>query len=164
MRLNIFSLKNLICLLTIISVFFLDRISKIKIVQHHLLNENGRIYLNDYLNLELIWNTGIGFGLLNLEAGIIYNSISIFIFLIVLVIVFFLIKSDLKEGFLYALIIGGAIGNLYDRAIYFAVPDFIDFHIGNYHWFTFNIADIFVSLGIILLIINELILKKNEKN
>jgi len=160
MRLNIFSLKNAICLLTIISVFFLDRISKIKIVQHHLLNENGRIYLNDYLNLELIWNTGIGFGLLNLEAGIIYNSISIFIFLIVLVIVFFLIKSDLKEGFLYALIIGGAIGNLYDRAIYFAVPDFIDFHIGNYHWFTFNIADIFISVGIILLVIKELKYKK----
>jgi len=160
MRLNIFSLKNAICLLTIISVFFLDRISKIKIVQHHLLNENGRIYLNDYLNLELIWNTGIGFGLLNLEAGIIYNSISIFIFLIVLVIVFFLIKSDLKEGFLYALIIGGAIGNLYDRAIYFAVPDFIDFHIGNYHWFTFNIADIFISVGIILLVIKEVKYKK----
>ena len=160
MRLNIFSLKNLICLLTIISVFFLDRISKIKIVQHHLLNENGRIYLNDYLNLELIWNTGIGFGLLNLEAGIIYNSISIFIFLIVLVIVFFLIKSDFKEGFLYALIIGGAIGNLYDRAIYFAVPDFIDFHIGNYHWFTFNIADIFISVGIILLVIKEVKYKK----
>ena len=160
MRLNIFTLKNIICILTIISIFFLDRISKIKIVQHQLLNENSAIYLNDFLNLELIWNTGIGFGLLNLEAGIIYNLISIFISFIILVITFFLIKADLKEGFLYALIIGGAVGNLYDRAIYFAVPDFIDFHIGNYHWFTFNIADIFITVGIILLIIKEVTYKR----
>ena len=109
--------------------------------------------------MELIWNTGIGFGLLNLEAGIIYNLISIFISFIILVITFFL-KADLKEGFLYALIIGGAVGNLYDRAIYFAVPDFIDFHIGNYHWFTFNIADIFITVGIILLIIKEVTYKR----
>jgi|TARA_B100000401_G_C52759954_1_gene697637 signal peptidase II len=160
MRVNIFTLKNIICILTIISIFFLDRISKIKIVQHQLLNENSAIYLNDFLNLELIWNTGIGFGLLNLEAGIIYNLISIFISFIILVITFFLIKADLKEGFLYALIIGGAVGNLYDRAIYFAVPDFIDFHIGNYHWFTFNIADIFITVGIILLIIKEVTYKR----
>tara|TARA_B100000700_G_C14949170_1_gene810787 strand:+ start:498 stop:980 length:483 start_codon:yes stop_codon:yes gene_type:complete len=160
MRLNIFTLKNIICLLTIISIFFLDRVSKIKIVQHQLLNENSAIYLNDFLNLELIWNTGIGFGLLNLEAGIIYNLISVFISFIILVIVFFLIKADLKEGFFYALIIGGAVGNLYDRAIYFAVPDFIDFHIGNYHWFTFNIADIFITVGIILLIIKEVTYKR----
>ena len=91
MRVNIFTLKNIICILTIISIFFLDRISKIKIVQHQLLNENSAIYLNDFLNLELIWNTGIGFGLLNLEAGIIYNLISIFISFIILVITFFLI-------------------------------------------------------------------------
>ena len=160
MRVNIFTLKNIICILTIISIFFLDRISKIKIVQHQLLNENSAIYLNDFLNLELIWNTGIGFGLLNLEAGIIYNLISIFISFIILVITFFLIKADLKEGFLYALIIGGAVGNLYDRTIYFAVPDFIDFHIGNYHWFTFNIADIFITVGIILLIIKEVTYKR----
>ena len=160
MRVNIFTLKNIICILTIISIFFLDRISKIKIVQHQLLNENSAIYLNDFLNLELIWNTGIGFGLLNLEAGIIYNLISIFISFIILVITFFLIKADLKEGFLYALIIGGAVGNLYDRAIYFAVPDFIDFHIGNFHWFTFNIADIFITVGIILLIIKEVTYKR----
>ena len=160
MRVNIFTLKNIICILTIISIFFLDRISKIKIVQHQLLNENSAIYLNDFLNLELIWNTGIGFGLLNLEAGIIYNLISIFISFIILVITFFLIKADLKEGFLYALIIGGAVGNLYDRAIYFAVPDFIDFHIGNYHWFTFNIADVFISMGIFGMIIKEFIFKK----
>ena len=159
MRVNIFTLKNIICILTIISIFFLDRISKIKIVQHQLLNENSAIYLNDFLNLELIWNTGIGFGLLNLEAGIIYNLISIFISFIILVITFSY-QGRSERRFLYALIIGGAVGNLYDRAIYFAVPDFIDFHIENYHWFTFNIADIFITVGIILLIIKEVTYKR----
>jgi signal peptidase II len=160
MKSKIFSLKNLIYLLVIGLIFFLDRATKIKMLKHQLSSVDSRIFVNDYLNFELTWNTGIGFGLLNLEAGLIYNLISILIFFIILVIIYLLIQSESVDGFFYSLIIGGAIGNLYDRAIFFAVPDFIDFHINNYHWFTFNIADIFISLGIISLIIKEFTYKK----
>ena len=152
---------KLICVLLVTIVFFLDRISKIKIINHQL--DNDRVYINDFINLELVWNTGIGFGLLRSNSSLIYNSITALIGIILIIIVFMIIKSNLFEKILYSAILGGALGNFYDRTVYFAVPDFIDIHYQRFHWFTFNIADIFITIGILLLIIKELFLK-NEKN
>jgi len=152
---------KLICVLLVTIVFFLDRISKIKIINHQL--DNDRVYINDFINLELVWNTGIGFGLLSSNSSLIYNSITALIGIILIIVVFMIIKSNLFEKILYSAILGGALGNFYDRTVYFAVPDFIDIHYQRFHWFTFNIADIFITIGILLLIIKELFLK-NEKN
>ena len=143
-------------------IFFLDRYSKNLILS--ILENEKYLFINNYLNLDLVFNTGIGFGFFSLNAGIYYNILSILIFFIILVLIYLMFKSKTSEKIFFSLIIGGAIGNLYDRIIYKAVPDFIDFHIKEFHWFTFNIADIFISLGIIFMIINELIYnrQKNE--
>ncbi len=161
---KIFSKNNLFITFFILVIFSLDRFTKIKIV-NLLLSNNESVYINDYLNLDLVWNTGIGFGLFNLEAGFFYHSISMLIFVVILILIFLIIKSPLViDKFLYSMILGGALGNFYDRAIYFAVPDFIDIHFNDYHWFTFNFADIFISLGIMMIIFKELFFEKNEKN
>ena len=141
-------------------IFFLDRYSKNLIL--NLLENEKYLFINNYLNLNLVFNTGIGFGLFSLNDGIYYNILSILIFLIILVLIYLMLKSEILEKIFFSLIIGGAIGNLYDRIIYKAVPDFIDFHIEEFHWFTFNIADIFISLGIIFMILNELIFNKQK--
>ncbi len=153
--------ENLVCILLIALPFLLDRISKTKIINHQI--QNDRIYINEYINLDLVWNTGIGFGLFSSNSSIIYNFISTLIGIILIVIIFIMIKSNFFEKILYSIILGGALGNLYDRIVYSAVPDFIDIHFERFHWFTFNIADIFITLGIFLLVIKELFLK-NEKN
>ena len=127
-----------------------------------LLENEKYLFINNYLNFDLVFNTGIGFGFFSLNAGIYYNVLSIIIFLIILALLFFMFKSRTSEKIFFSFIIGGAIGNLYDRIILKAVPDFIDFHINEYHWFTFNIADIFISFGIIIMILNELITKTNK--
>ena len=142
-------------------IFLLDRYSKNIILE--LLENKKYLFINEYLNLNLVFNTGIGFGLFSLSDSTYYNILSIFIFSIIIVLLFFMFKSERNEKIFYSFIIGGAIGNLYDRIIFKAVPDFIDFHIEEFHWFTFNIADIFISLGIIFMILNELVFK-NKKN
>ena len=153
--------NNLISAFLIIIVFFIDRIFKIKIINNQL-NE-GSVYINDFINIDLVWNTGIGFGLFSSNSSLIYNTISALIGMILIIIIVMIIKSNLFEKILYSLILGGALGNFYDRIAYFAVPDFIDIHYERFHWFTFNIADIFITIGIFLLILKELFLK-NEKN
>ena len=163
-RNRIINRSNIISILLIGSIFLIDRFSKIKII-NYILSNNNSIYVNNYLNLDLVWNTGIGFGFLALDGGTLYHLISLIIFIVILGLIFFIIKSSLEsEKFLYSMILGGALGNFYDRALYFAVPDFIDIHFNDYHWFTFNIADIFISLGIILFILKETIFEKNEKS
>ena len=152
--------ENYLFLILIFSLFFLDRFAKIKAL--NILEEKNYLFVNDYLNFNLVFNTGIGFGLFKLNAGIYYNILTIFIFFVILVLLFFMIKSKSSEKVFFSFIIGGALGNLYDRIIFKAVPDFIDFHIKEFHWFTFNVADIFISFGIIFMILNELIFKKNE--
>lgn len=127
-----------------------------------LLENEKYLYINNYLNFDLVFNTGIGFGFFSFSSGIYYNILSIIIFLIILALLFVMFKSRPSEKIFFSFIIGGAIGNLYDRIILKAVPDFIDFHINEYHWFTFNIADIFISFGIIFMILNELITKTNK--
>ena len=158
---NIITVKNVIILLIIFLTFICDRISKIKIINHQ--EKNNSVYINDYLNFDLTWNSGIGFGLLNFEANIIYHIISLAILIVIVMVFYLLITSIKSEKYFYSLIFGGALGNFYDGIYYSSVPDFIDFHIEKYHWFTFNIADIFISAGIILIILNQLI-NKNEKN
>ena len=153
-----FSKETITPLLVIVSIFILDRVTKIAIINHQL--QNKSIFVNNYLNFELVWNTGIGFGLFSQNANIYYHLITLLITAVIIFLIYLIIKASFVEKVLFYLILGGAIGNLYDRLIYFAVPDFIDFHVGDFHWFTFNIADIFITLGIILIIIQDLILKK----
>ena len=159
---KIFSKEIITSLLVVFLVFILDRLTKIAIINHQL--DGQSIVVNDYLNFELIWNTGIGFGLLSQNANIYYHLISLMIFFVIIFLVYIITKAIFLEKVLFSLILGGAAGNFYDRLTYFAVPDFIDFHINNFHWFTFNIADIFITLGIIIIIIKDLIFKKNEVN
>ena len=156
---KLFFLKSTVGALLVVSfIFFFDRVAKIVIINHQLNNQG--IFVNDYLNFELVWNTGIGFGLFSQNANIYYHLISLLIFSVIVFLFYLMSKAIFLEKILFSLILGGAIGNLYDRLIYFAVPDFIDFHIKDFHWFTFNIADIFITLGIILIIIQDLLLKK----
>ena len=148
--------ENIFFLLLIIIIFSLDRISKHKIINKF--NENS-YYVNDFINFDLIWNIGIGFGLLSTESTLFYNFVTFIIGTVILVLVFILIKSDNLDKLIYSLIIGGALGNFYDRIIYKAVPDFIDIHYNNFHWFSFNVADIFITIGIIIFIIRSLFIK-----
>jgi len=155
-----FSIKFVI----IFSIFLIDQVSKYYIINIFEF-QNEVIYLSSFLNLQLIWNEGIAFGLLSFENNLYYNLIT-FVIIIVILILLFLIKNDDRYSYFYSIIIGGALGNLVDRIRYSSVPDFIDFHIYNFHWFVFNIADIFVSLGVICLIVAEIFFNKNvnEKN
>tara|TARA_B100001057_G_scaffold310898_1_gene310981 strand:- start:9237 stop:9719 length:483 start_codon:yes stop_codon:yes gene_type:complete len=153
--------QNYLFFMLILFLFLVDRFTKVGVL--NILEDKNYLFINEYFNLNLVFNTGIGFGFLSLNDGIYYNMLSIFIFAIILVLLFFMFKSERNEKIFYSFIIGGAIGNLYDRIIFKAVPDFIDFHFKEFHWFTFNIADIFISLGIIFMILNEL-MYKNKKN
>ena len=155
---NLFVIKFII----IFSIFFLDRISKIYILDFFDKNQIQEIAIFSFLNFYLIWNEGIAFGLLNFDSQKIYNIITITIILISLIVLFYALKLKNYSGYFFVLIFGGAIGNLYDRIKFQAVPDFIDIHVGNYHWFIFNVADIFISIGIICLIFDELLFNKDD--
>tara|TARA_B110000967_G_C18821105_1_gene528742 strand:- start:187 stop:687 length:501 start_codon:yes stop_codon:yes gene_type:complete len=146
-------------LIIVICTFFLDRFSKISVIKQQI-NNNGAYFVNNYLNFDLIWNTGIGFGLFSHNANVYYHLISFLIFLVIVFLSYLISRSNFTEKVLFSLILGGALGNFYDRLYYFAVPDFIDIHINNFHWFTFNIADIFITIGIIFILSKDLILNK----
>ena len=156
--------KIILNLSIIILVFLIDRISKIYILNYAELNGNVDIYVNSFINLILVWNTGIGFGLLSFEKSIIYNLITLLIVLINLIIIYFIIKTKDYRTYFFLIILGGSLGNLFDRVYYSAVPDFIDINYKGFHWFVFNIADIFISLGIICLINCELFFFKNSND
>ena len=145
----------------VIVIFVLDRLSKSYVIR--LIESNkGEIFVNDFLNITLNWNRGIGFGLLSFDATITYHLISALILLIIIYLIYLMVKSDSLGKLIIALIIGGAVGNFYDRLTYFAVPDFLDLHLKSYHWFTFNVADIFITIGIILMIMREFFFKKDN--
>ena len=146
-----------------LSIFALDRISKIYVI--NIAEKFGQvdIYINKFLNIILVWNSGIGFGLLSFEKEFLYNLITLIIILVNFVILYLGIKSNNFKGFLFFIILGGSLGNLFDRLYYSAVPDFIDINYNGFHWFIFNVADIFISTGIICLIIVELFFNKKEK-
>ena len=151
-------MKKIIIILTI---FFLDRITKIYLLNLQTGGTDIDFYIYPFLNLYLVWNTGIGFGLASMEANIYYHILTLIIIIVNIGLMFFLVRSKGINAYLIALIIGGSLGNLLDRIYYYAVPDFIDLHFGNYHWFIFNVADIFITVGIIGLVFIEL--SKKEK-
>ena len=144
-------------------IFALDRISKIYVI--NIAEKYGQvdIYINKFLNIILVWNSGIGFGLLSFEKQFLYNFITLIIILVNFVILYLGIKSNNFKGFLFFIILGGSLGNLFDRLYYSAVPDFIDINYNGFHWFIFNVADIFISVGIICLIFAELFLNNKKK-
>ena len=155
--------KFYINIFTVFFIFFLDRISKLYVIYLHDKRFGGDLFSSYYLNINLIWNEGIAFGLFAFEESKFYNFLTLFISLIISVIIYMVIKSNGLKRFALLMIIGGALGNLYDRVVFLAVPDFIDFHIGNFHWFTFNIADIFISVGVIFMILLEFIDNNKDK-
>jgi signal peptidase II len=155
---KVFSKNTIIPILIVIFVFAFDRISKINILKYEF--NNNRLFINDYLNLDLVWNTGISFGLFSQNVGIYYHGISFLIFSVIGFLIYLISTANLIDKTMFSLVLGGALGNFYDRFFYFAVPDFIDFHIRDSHWFTFNVADIFITIGIIMLIGKDLFLNK----
>jgi len=152
-------------IIIILAIFFFDRITKIYLIHLQTSGVDIDFYIYSFLNFYLVWNTGIGFGLASMETNIYYHILTTIIVIINIGLMFFLAKSKGIYAYLIALIIGGSLGNLFDRIYYYAVPDFIDLHLGNYHWFIFNVADIFITVGIIGLILIELLRKeKISKN
>ena len=150
--------------LIIAIIFFLDRVSKIYIVSLATNNIPVDIFVTKYLNVYLIWNEGVAFGLLSFDQNNIYALITVIIAIISIVVLVLIIKTNDIRFYFYSFIFSGAVGNLFDRMYYSAVPDFIDLHINNYHWFIFNVADIFITIGVICLILVELIFNKSLDN
>jgi len=150
-------------IIIILVAFFLDRASKMYLINLQSTGTDIDLYLFPFLNFYLVWNTGIGFGLVSLETNIYYHILTLIILLINIGLIYFLVKSKGMYSYFLSMIIGGSTGNLFDRFYYYAVPDFIDLHIGNFHWFIFNVADIFITVGIIGLILLELFKKEKEK-
>ena len=156
-------LKNFFLnLIILMSIFIIDRVSKIYILKLAEVESSVDIYITPYLNLFLIWNKGIAFGLLSINESLIYNIITIIIALIVIVILFMIWKGNGIQQYFLAIIAGGASGNLFDRIVYTAVPDFIDLHFQGFHWFVFNIADIFITVGVFFMILSEFFDKNKD--
>ena len=151
-------------IIIILLIFFFDRFTKIYLINLQSTGTDIDFYIFPFLNFYLIWNTGIGFGLVAMETNIYYHILTSIIVIINIGLIFFLIKSKGIHVYLIALIIGGSLGNLFDRIYYYAVPDFIDLHLGDYHWFIFNVADIFITFGIIGLLFVEIFKKEKILN
>jgi len=165
---NYLSKKFILDFLIVSIIFFLDRFSKIYVISQNEINLSPDLFSSKYLNISLIWNEGIAFGLLSFNDGHFYNFLSFLIAIVITIIFFMILRSQGMKKYSLLMIFGGALGNLYDRIFFKGVPDFIDFHIGNFHWFIFNVSDIFISLGVLFLIFLELINNQkkdiNEKN
>ena len=153
---KVFKKENIYFFIIIFTIFFLDRITKIKILS----NFGESVYfVNNYLNFDLIWNIGIGFGIMSTSSSVIYNLITFIIGFVILFLLYIFLISKKLEKISYSIIIGGALGNFYDRLVFNAVPDFIDIHYNNFHWFTFNVADIFISIGVFIFILSNWVVK-----
>ena len=146
-------------------IFIIDRLSKIYVINESTKNLSNYIYTSKYLNIRLIWNEGVAFGLFSFDNNLLYHSLTSIILIIILIIIYMITKHVGLKRYSLILILGGALGNFYDRLFYGAVPDFIDFHINNFHWFIFNFADISITIGVLFMIILEIIDKSDyEKN
>ena len=155
--------KNLLKdFLIILFIFLIDRISKQLVINLNSNNLNSEIFLSKFLNIQLIWNDGVAFGLFASDDSFVYNLITTLIIIIILTLLFFIKKTRGIEKYSFIIILGGALGNVFDRFFYSAVPDFIDIHYNNFHWFIFNVADIFITLGVILLVYIEILLKNKK--
>ena len=144
-------------------IYFLDRLTKIFVIQLDKNNFGLDIFNSSYLNIVLIWNKGIAFGLFSFNEAYLYNILSLIISIIVVILVIMSLKSQGFKRYSILMIVGGALGNLHDRIFFNAVPDFIDFHVGNFHWFIFNVADVFITMGVIFMIVLEIIDIKKER-
>ena len=153
---NLLKKENIYFLTLALIIFFFDRASKSKIINDF---NQSTYYINEYINFDLIWNIGIGFGLFSTDLTLFYTLVTILIGLVILLLLYIFAESDTLDKLIYSIIIGGAIGNFYDRLIYKAVPDFIDIHYNNFHWFTFNVADIFITIGILIFILRSFFIK-----
>ena len=151
--------RNFIYFSIILIIFLADRISKIWMISLSNSRDNSTIELLPFINLHLIWNEGIAFGLFSFSESSNYNLLTILILFIILVVLWMVIKTKGVEKYCFLMVFGGSIGNVYDRLFYSSVPDFIDIYYKNFHWFIFNVADIFITLGVIVLILNEFVLK-----
>ena len=146
----------------VLLIFLIDRISKIYVINLHKQLLGSEIFSSKYLNISLSWNEGIAFGLLSFNKENFYNSLTILIILIIFFIFVMILKSSGLQKLALVMILGGALGNVFDRILYKSVPDFIDFHIGGFHWFIFNIADIFITIGVIFMVIFEIFENKEK--
>ena len=149
-------------ILIVLTIFLLDRISKLYVIHLDSTLLNSEIITSKFINIQLIWNEGVAFGLLAFNEKSFYNFITGFIVIIILTLIYFIRKTRGIEKYSFIIILGGALGNVFDRFLYSAVPDFIDIHYQNFHWFIFNVADIFISIGIIFLISFEIFGKKTR--
>ena len=154
--------KILLYTIIILVIFFVDRISKLYVIGLAEIENTVDVYLNPYLNIYLIWNKGIAFGLLSFKEDIVYNIITSIIASITLIVLVMAVKTKSFKRYALLFVFAGSIGNLFDRIYYSAVPDFIDFHYNNFHWFTFNVADIFITLGILIFILRSFFIKKKK--
>ena len=157
MKIKDFFSKFYIQAILVLFIFLLDRISKLIIINLDKNSLYNEIYSSKFLNIQLIWNEGIAFGLFSFDQENLYNILTMIIFVVIIFILSLLIKSNGLEKYALIMIFSGAVGNLFDRIFYKAVPDFIDFHIGNFHWFIFNVSDIFITMGVIFLIFLEFV-------
>ena len=156
------SKKNIFYFSIILLIFLADRISKLWIISFSDSSNNPNIEVLPFINLHLIWNKGIAFGLFSFSEKYNYNFLTFLIFIVIIVVFWMLLKSKGLEKYGFIFVFGGSLGNVYDRIFYSAVPDFIDIYYKNFHWFIFNVADIFITLGVIVLILNEFFLKKQK--
>ena len=151
--------KNWFFLATVLSAFIFDRLTKEYVINFFLNHKWESYYVNEFLNFVLVWNTGMAFGLFESDTNF-YHLLSFLIICLITFLFFWLFKSDSKfEKISVSLIIGGALGNLYDRIIFRAVPDFIDLHYLDFHWFVFNVSDVIITIGITLLLFKEILIK-----
>ena len=155
--------KNIIFIIIFAFIFATDRLSKLYILNLAEINDTLNLFVTPFLNFYLIWNKGIAFGLFSFDQNFIYNLITFLIVLITVIILIVAVRSKDYKGYFFISIFSGSVGNLYDRFYYSAVPDFIDFHINDFHWFIFNVADVFISVGVLCLIIAEFIFNKTSK-
>ena len=159
---NFFKKKFFINFFLVLIIFCLDRITKNFVISQSKSNLSNDLFLSNYLNISLMWNEGIAFGLFAFDESFFYNFITILIIIVIIIVFFMILKNEGYKKYSLILILGGALGNLYDRILFSAVPDFIDFHIGDFHWFVFNVADIFISIGVIIMILSEFMVTKTS--
>jgi len=152
--------KNIFYFFIILLIFLVDRISKILIIRWSNTSENKEIIVSKFLSLNLIWNKGVAFGIFSFDETFFYNILTMIIIIVIFVVFWLMVKAENLEKYAFMMIFSGSLGNVYDRLVYSSVPDFIDFHFENFHWFTFNVADIFITSGVTLLILNEFNFKK----
>ena len=153
------TVRNLVNFSFVISIFLIDRFSKLVMINSSTIDGSSNVLINDFLSFNLVWNDGIAFGLFSFDQKVYYNFLTAIILLITLIILWMILKTKGLEKIAFMMILGGSMGNIFDRLYYSSVPDFIDIHYGNFHWFIFNVADIFISIGVLLLIILEIFIK-----